>query len=286
MDERRLPFTEHLRELRIRLRNAVIALMVGCSVSFYFAADLFRLLARPLDVTWQKVFPHVMSPQLAYASLPEPFWVYFKLSMYAGVFLASPVIFHQLWRFVAPGLYDRERRIALPFAACSGLMFIGGGAFCYFLVFPAAFKFFLSYSSAAGALGIDSLGNGKLLIAPNLFMHQYLDLTTTMLLGFGLVFELPLLIFFMSYVGIITHRSLWKFNKYWVVISFIVGGILTPGPDVISQLFMALPLVVLYNASIFVSYLVTKKRERAAAEASSVGNQVSEPAQGDAAPGK
>jgi sec-independent protein translocase protein TatC len=272
MDERRLPFLEHLGELRLRLRNAVLALLVGCLIAFWFSETLFALLARPLNVAWKEVLPH-QSAQLRFGSLVEPFWVYFELSIYAGIFLASPIIFHQLWKFIAPGLYDKEKKVAVPFAAFSGLMFIGGALFCYFFVFPAMFRFFLSYTNQnIGALsGVFSfthaeVTSGALAIEPALFMQQYLDLTTKMLLGFGIIFELPLLIFFLSYAGLVTHRKLWKFNKYWIVLSFIIGGVLTPGPDVLSQLMMATPLVVLYEASILIAYIVTRRREREANE--------------------
>jgi len=271
MDERRQPFMEHLGELRIRLRNAVLALIVGCLIAFWFAQPLFGLLARPLQVAWVQALHRKLA--FGFASLTEPFWVYFELSIYAGIFIASPVIFHQLWRFIAPGLYDKEKKVALPFAAFSGIMFIGGALFCYFFVFPAMFRFFLSYTNQnIGALsGVFSfthtdVTSGALAIEPALFMQQYLDLTTKMLLGFGIIFELPLLIFFLSYAGLVTHRKLWKFNKYWIVLSFIIGGVLTPGPDVLSQLMMATPLIVLYEASILIAYIVTRRREREANE--------------------
>jgi sec-independent protein translocase protein TatC len=270
MDERRQPFMEHLGELRIRLRNAVIALLVGCMIAFWGSETLFALLVRPLNAAWQEVLPGKQA-SIAYASLVEPFWVYFELSIYAGVFIASPVIFHQLWRFIAPGLYEKEKRIALPFATFSGIMFIGGGLFCYFLVFPAMFRFFLSYTNQnighiSGMFGFvqADVTNAAMAVTPTLFMQQYLDLSTKMLLGFGIIFELPLLIFFLSFAGIVTHRKLWKFNKYWIVLSFIIGGVLTPGPDVLSQMMMATPLIVLYEASIFIAFVVTRRRERAA----------------------
>jgi sec-independent protein translocase protein TatC len=271
MDERRLPFLTHLTELRLRLRNAMAALLVGCIVSFWGSKTLYALLARPLNLAWHEVLPG-QTANLRFGSLIEPFWVYFELSIYAGLFLASPVIFHQLWRFIAPGLYEKEKKVALPFAAFSGLMFIGGGLFCYFFVFPAMFRFFLSYSTAnigelQGAFSFlgGNVTSGALAVEPALFMQQYLDLTTKMLLGFGLIFELPLAIFFLSYAGLVTHRKLWRFNKYWIILSFIIGGVLTPGPDVLSQFMMAAPLVVLYEASILVSFFVTRRKERAAA---------------------
>lgn len=269
MDEQRLPFLDHLQELRIRLRNAILAVLLGCAIAYAFSETLFALLARPLSLAWAEVLPN-QSAGFGYKSLVEPFWVYFELSIYAGIFIASPVIFHQLWKFIAPGLYERERRIALPFAAFSGLMFIGGGLFCYFWVFPPMFRFFLSYANAniGKVSGVFSflhadVTRAPLAVEPSLFMQEYLDITTKMLLGFGIVFELPLLIFFLSYAGIVTHRKLWKFNRYWLILAVIIGGILTPGPDVISQLLMATPLVVLYEISILIAYVVTRRRERA-----------------------
>jgi sec-independent protein translocase protein TatC len=277
MDDKKLPFVEHLRELRIRLRNAVIALMIGWVVAFAFSDTLYAFLARPLVRAFAE--RGITAAQLNFASLTEPFWTYFELSLWAGIFIASPVIFHQIWKFVAPGLYEKEKRVAIPFAVCSALCFIGGALFCYFLVLPAAFRFFLSYSSdnlgrmkaIFGFVDFNPAG-GTLGLQPQLFMSQYLDLTTKFLLGFGIVFEMPLLIFFLAYAGLVTHKSLWKFNKYAVVISFIVGAILTPGPDIVSQLLMATPMIVLYNLSIIIAWWVARGRaKRLAAEQAGEG---------------
>ncbi len=270
MDERKLPFLQHLSELRLRLRNSVLALLAGCIIAFPFADTLFALLARPLLVAYSERFPD-RSFDFFYGSLTEPFWVFFEVAIYVGVFIACPVIFHQLWKFIAPGLYDREKKIAIPFALVSAFMFIGGALFCYFLVLPAAFRFFLSYSTEnlahmGSILGVDinvlpkSMG-----IHEMLFMQPYMEFSKKMLVAFGLVFELPLLIFFLSYAGIVTHRKLWKWNKYWVILAFIIGGVLTPGPDIMSQFLMATPLIVLYNLSILIAYIVTRRREREAA---------------------
>jgi sec-independent protein translocase protein TatC len=273
MDDKKLPFVEHLRELRIRLRNAVIALMIAWIIAFAFSELLFAFLARPLVQAFAE--RGVNAADLNYGGLTEPFWTYFELSLWAGIFLASPVIFHQIWKFIAPGLYQKEKRVAIPFAVFSALCFIGGALFCYFLVLPAAFRFFLSYSAknlgrmkaVFGIVDINAAG-GTLGIKPTLFMSQYLDTVTKFLLGFGIVFEMPMLIFFLSWVGLVTHKSLWKFNKYAIVISFIVGAILTPGPDIVSQLMMATPMIVLYNLSILVAFVVTRSRaKRLAAEA-------------------
>lgn len=270
MDEKRLPFVEHLRELRAVLRNSAIALVVSTAICFWFAKPIFAILARPLIAAWKEA--GLGEAQLNFASLTEPFWVFFEVALYAGIFLASPIIFHQIWSFVAPGLYEKERRIAIPFAIFSGLFFIGGAVFCYFFVFPAAFEFLLSYASSNLSSMSDLLGGivevnvaDPLAVKPVLMMKNYLDLLIKMLLAFGLVFELPLLVFFLSYAGIVTHRSLWRFNKYAVILSFVVGAILTPGPDVVSQLLMAAPMIVLYNLSIIVALVVTRRREAAEA---------------------
>jgi sec-independent protein translocase protein TatC len=263
--DQRQPFLEHLRELRIRLRNAVLALIIACAICFTWAEGIFGLLVRPLFVAWERAKLGPMN--MVFGSLTEPFWVYFEVSMYAGVFIASPFIFHQLWKFIAPGLYAKEKRIAIPFAVFSGLFFIGGGLFCYYFVLPAMFKFLLSYSQANLGHIKDSFGlvdikitDSAVPITPTLFMQNYLDLATRMLLAFGLVFEMPLLIFFLSYAGVVTPGALWRFNKYWIVISVVVGGILTPGPDIVSQLMMAAPLIVLYNLSILVAFLQQRNK--------------------------
>ena len=267
MDDRKMAFTEHLRELRTRLRNSIIALLLAVLVTYWFAQPMFALLCQPFIEAYRAA--GLGEAQMNFASLTEPFWVFFKVSLYAGIFLASPVIFHQLWAFIAPGLYSKEKRVALPFAVFSAIFFVGGALFCYRYVFPAAFKFFLSYSSEnistmKGLIGVDVAVADPLKVTATLFMEQYLDLATKMLLGFGLVFEMPLLIFFLSWVGLVTHRSLWKFNKYAIVLSFVIGAILTPGPDMVSQLLMAAPMIVLYNLSIVISFVVTRRKEAAA----------------------
>jgi sec-independent protein translocase protein TatC len=286
MDDRKMAFTEHLRELRTRLRNSILALIVAILITYFFSQPLFALLCQPYIDAYRA--NNLGAAQLEFASLIEPFWVYFKVSMYSGIFVASPVIFYQLWQFIAPGLYSKEKRIALPFAIFSALFFISGALFCYYFVFPVAFKFFLSYANANISQMQEMFGvhvnvnvADPLIVHPTIFMEQYLDLSTKMLLGFGLIFEMPLLIFFLAYAGLVTHRSLWKFNKYAIVLSFVIGAILTPGPDVVSQLLMATPMVVLYNLSILIAYLVTKRKEAAAAYETPVGGADEDKSDGD-----
>jgi sec-independent protein translocase protein TatC len=266
----RMPFFEHLRELRDRLRNAIICFLGGFAIAYVFKEQIFAVLMRPLVHVWQaqaateKV---LQAPEIYFGSLTEPFWVYMSLALWAGVFIASPLIFLQLWRFVAPGLYKKERNFGILFAIASGVSFVGGAVFCYYFVLEQMYGFLLSYASSnvgdmSKSLGLDYSIDTAIALKPHLFMREYLDLARGMMLGFGLVFELPLLIFFLATIGLVTHKSLWKFNRYWIVIAFIVGAVLTPSPDIGSQIAMSVPLVVLYEISIGIAWLVGRKKQR------------------------
>ncbi len=273
-----MSFIDHLRELRTRVRNSVIALLCGFVVAYSFKEEIFIFLVRPLLKVWHEqaqANPSIGQPTMHFGSLIEPFWTYFSLALWAGVFVASPFIFHQIWKFVAPGLYKNERRYGISFAACSAIFFIGGAIFCYLLVLPAVYNFLLGYSTSnlaeiARPFGIKYSLADPINLQPTLFMREYLAFTRKLLIGFGLVFELPLVIFFLSLIGMVTHRGLWKFNRWWIVLSFVIAAALTP-PDVISQLLMAGPLVVLYNLSIGIAYVMTRRRERRDAEAAGGG---------------
>jgi sec-independent protein translocase protein TatC len=268
-----MPFMEHLRELRDRLRNAIIALIIGFIIAFAFKQELFVLLAKPLIETWTNLAetnPSLGARSLYFSSLIEPFWTYFSIAFWAGVFVASPFIFHQIWKFIAPGLYKRERRYGIGFAIFSAMFFIGGAAFCYVLVLPAVFEFLLNYSThnlseMSRGLGIDYSVAEAISLQPLLGMQAYLAFAKKLLIGFGLIFELPLVIFFLSLAGVVTHRSLWKFNRWAVVLAFVVSAILTP-PEIFSQIAMAGPIVVLYNLSIVISFFVTRSREKKQAQ--------------------
>jgi sec-independent protein translocase protein TatC len=243
----RMPFLSHLAELRDRVRNAAIAFLVAVFVCYYFSADIFAWLRQPLFEVWKlKHIPY--EPHLVFTSLTEPFWVNMSISLWAGIFLASPFIFYQLWKFIAPGLYKRERRIGVTFAAFSAVMFVAGALFFRYVVIKTLASYMLGFSDAK--------------TAPMLAMGQYLDLIKDLMLAFGAVFELPLLIYFLAMIGMVTHRGLWKFNRWFIVIAFTVGAILTPTPDVPTQLTMAIPMVLLYNLSIVLAWTVTRKREK------------------------
>jgi sec-independent protein translocase protein TatC len=250
LEESRMPFLAHLRELRDRVRNAAIFFMLAFGLCWWRAKDIFNLLKAPLFNVWEA--EKLGKPHIVFGKLTEPFWVDVSIALWAGIFVASPFIFYQLWKFIAPGLYKRERKITVAFAIFSAVFFVGGAAFCYRFVLENLYAFLLDY--------------GDKELVPMLMMQDYLDLTRNMMLAFGAVFELPLLIYFLAMVGLVTHRSLWKFNRWFVVIAFIVGAILTPSPDVVSQMMMAAPMIVLYNVSILFAWRVTLKRERAEKE--------------------
>jgi sec-independent protein translocase protein TatC len=249
LEEGRMPFFAHLVELRNRLRNAALCFVGGVIVSWIFAKDIYAWLRGPLDRAWADHPELGERTQMAFGSIVEPFWVYMSVALWSGIFVASPFIFHQLWKFVAPGLYKRERRYAVSFGAISALFFVGGALFCYYLVLDRLFSFLLDYADQT--------------YTPVLFMRDYFDLTKNMMLAFGAVFELPILVYFLATAGVVTPRSLWRFNRWFVVLAFIIGAVLTPSPDVVSQVLMAMPMIVLYNASILVSFLVVRKREQA-----------------------
>ncbi|HEX7839260.1 MAG TPA: twin-arginine translocase subunit TatC [Kofleriaceae bacterium] len=260
LEEGRMPFLAHLGELRDRVRNAALYFVVAFVVCWIFADRIFAWIREPLFDIWaQHHGPNLKPgdvdwgpPKLIYTGLTQPFWVNMSLALWAGIFVASPFIFYQLWKFIAPGLYKRERKVAISFAALSGVFFVAGALFCFYLALPRLFDFFLSYNSR----DLQSLPS----------ITEYLDLTRDSMLAFGVVFEMPLLIYFLAMIGMVTHRSLWKFSRWFIVLAFIIGAVLTPGPDVMSQITMAVPMIALYNISILFAWRVTTRRERAQAE--------------------
>ncbi len=235
----RMPLTAHLDELRTRLIRALLAIAAGFGLCYAFAEPLVAFIIHPLAA---------LRPDQALVigtGITEAFFTKLKVSFIGGIFIASPVIFYQAWRFVAPGLYETERRVAVPFAAAASFFFVAGAAFCYWMVFPIAFDFFLQEFGSIG-------------VAPQIRISEYLSFATRMLLGFGVTFELPVASFFLARIGLITHRTLITQARYAVVVIFIVAAVLTPGPDIASQMLMAVPLLLLYVLSIGVAWVVAR----------------------------
>jgi sec-independent protein translocase protein TatC len=276
-EERRMPFLEHLAELRNTLRNSAIAVLGGTVVAYAFRPFLFALLARPLMTAWsaaQRENAELGKAHLVFLSPHEAFMVMFKLALVVGVFAASPIVFREIWRFIAPGLYPRERKWGLAFVLISVVLFLGGAIFAYSYVLPASYKYFLGYSAHEMGIVKDIFGKAidiKLSqpfdIDPMISMEEYFGLTLMLLLVFGVVFELPLVLGVLSIMGIVSGKKLWQWNRYAIVLFAVLGAFLTPGDMVVGQLAMTGSLTVLYNLSILVSFIVGKKRrERAEAE--------------------
>ncbi|MBF0378433.1 MAG: twin-arginine translocase subunit TatC [Desulfamplus sp.] len=240
-EEDRLPFTEHLSELRDRLIRCFIAVFVGFIVAYFFKERLFDILNAPLV----KVMGS--ETKMIFTGLPEAFFTYMKLSFLAGIVLATPVLFYEFWMFISPGLYRDEKKFLIPAIFLSLFFFIAGSSFGYFVVFPYGFEFLLSFASE----NIQSMPS----------MKEYLSFSSKMLLAFGFVFELPLVLTLMARMGLVTVEFLKKNRKYAVLIIFIVAAIITPGPDVISQVMMAVPLMFLYELSILGAKLFGKRHD-------------------------
>jgi sec-independent protein translocase protein TatC len=253
VDEARMTFVEHLFDLRKRLRNAALIFFVATIGSFFFAQKYFDLLTRPARMAWTAALGK--EPKFVFTNPTEPFWVYTKLAMYAAILIASPFIIWELWKFVAPGLYRKEKRMALTVTLATAVCFIGGALFGYTLISKPALTFLFGLAeSFTGALPYS--------IEPMVKMEELVGFMLAMLLGTGAAFELPVVLAVMGWLGLVTARGLWRFNKYALILSAVVGGVLTPGPDVLSQVLMAGPLFGLFNISILLVWLIERTRKK------------------------
>jgi sec-independent protein translocase protein TatC len=264
------PLYSVLTFARRRLRRVVLLLGAAWIAAFLFAQELAVLLAQPLVTAWNERRSTLGAPALHFRSLIEPFWTSMSLAFWAGVIISAPIVFYQVWRGVTRARAPARQNMALPFAVATAACFAGGALFCYFVVLPVAFDFLLGFTddnlaSMSNALGVEYQIGEALALQPALLIDPYISLTIRLLLAFGLVFELPIAIFFLASIGVVTHRGLWRFNRWAVVLAFVIGAILTPSPDVLSQVLMAGPLLVLYNLSIIIAWLLTRRRERAMA---------------------
>jgi sec-independent protein translocase protein TatC len=236
-----LPFTAHLEELRKRLMIAAGAWLVAFLASYAWSEQLFQFISRPV----RAALPAGSS--LVFISATEPFFTYIKIAAIAGVVLSLPVILWQLWAFVAPGLYSHEKRYAIPFVLLSSLCFATGTYFGFVFVFPNIFRFLISFGTGSGEINA------------MLSMGSYLTLSSKLLFAFGLVFELPIVIFFLARMGVVDHIWLARNRKLALIFAFVLGALLTP-PDVFSQTAIAIPFIVLYEVGIWVARFFGKKK--------------------------
>ncbi|OXS28955.1 MAG: twin arginine-targeting protein translocase TatC [Desulfovibrio sp. MES5] len=232
---------DHLGELRMRIVRCCIAIVLGFFVCWAVVDPIFDALVNPLLAVLPK------GSHAIYTTLPEGFFTRMYIALVAGIFASSPVIFYQIWSFIAPGLYEEEKKYIIPIAVMSALFFASGGAFCYFVVFPYAFSFFVSFATE------------EIVAMPK--VSDYLSFVLKLILAFGIIFEMPLFAFFLARMGVITAAMMRKARRYAVLGIFVVAAILTP-PDVVSQLLMACPMLVLYEISILVAAAFGRKAKK------------------------
>lgn len=243
MEDTKVPLTEHLSELRRRIIVSLIAFLIGFVIAFNYSEDLFRLLTLPLrsGVSSRMSSP----PSLVFLDPAEAFWMHLKVSMIAGLIISLPVIFSQFWKFVSPGLLQKERKYVIPFVIVATIFFLIGAAYCFFLVLPFAMGFLLTYKTGS--------------MTPMLSVGSYIDFCLKFILAFGAIFELPIAIIFFTRVGIVTPKTLSKNRKYAILIAFIVAAALTPTPDAFNQTLMAVPMIFMYEAGILLSRIFVKR---------------------------
>jgi sec-independent protein translocase protein TatC len=243
---------EHLNELRSRLVRSAIGVLICTCVAWAFKERILQWLLRPYIVAWEgKHLPG--APELQGLAPGDIFLGYLELSLVSGVIASAPIIFYQLWAFVSPGLYQREKKFVIPFVVFSTTLFLSGVAFAYYVAFPFTFNYFFSLLGPIGTSGA--------VITQRSTLEFYLDFSTRMLLAFGIVFELPLFISFLSIAGIVTPMQLLRFGRWAVLLAFVVGAIATPGPEITSQIAVSGALVVLYFMSVAIAFLIARKKK-------------------------
>ncbi|MGA7120618.1 MAG: twin-arginine translocase subunit TatC, partial [Polyangiaceae bacterium] len=252
-NDARMTIWEHLDELRSRLVRSALGVLVTTVVAWFFRIQLLALLVIPYQRTWQAHFHKDLVLQTL--APPDAFLGYLQLSLVAGVIASAPLIFYQFWAFISPGLYNKEKRLIVPFVVFSSMLFLSGVAFAYFVAFPFTFNYFLSLLGEVRQ-GVE--------LTQIVTLEFFLDFSTKFLLAFGAVFEMPLLIAFLVLANIVTPQQLWKFGRWATILAFILGAIVTPGPEVTSQIAVSGALIGLYFMSIPIAYLLKPRAPKSA----------------------
>jgi sec-independent protein translocase protein TatC len=240
---------EHLEELRRRIIYALISVAVGFGLAWHYAEAIYKLMERPII---SALHANGLPEKLVYTNPTEPFNIYLKIGAIAGLFIASPAVLYQVWMFISPGLYRHEKKYIMPFLFVTVGLFLSGGYFGYRVVYPAALTFLIEQGKA---------------FQPMITIGEYTDLFLTVIIGLGVVFELPTIIFFLALMGVVDASFLWRQIRYAILIIFTIAAILTPTTDILNMCIFAGPMVVLYVFSIGIAWFVHPKRRRARQEA-------------------
>ncbi len=245
-----MTFLEHLEELRRRIIHSFLYVVAGFCVCWWFHERIFAIMQRPIMSALAR---HHLDQKLVYLNPTDPFNMYLKIAFLAGIFVASPFVLYQVWAFIAPGLYRHERRYVLPFMVSTVGLFLAGGYFGYKMVYPAALDFLISFSGQ---------------FTPMITVQEYTDLFLTIIAGLGVIFEMPILVFFLALMGIVNAGFMWRNFRYAVLLIFIIAAIITPTPDIVNMCIFASPMIVLYLLSIGIAWFVhPRQRKRRAAKA-------------------
>ena len=242
-----MSFLEHLEELRRRIIYSLLAIAVTFFIGWWKAEKIFAFMQAPIITA---LHAHKLDEKLVYTNPTDPFNMYMKVGLIAGLFIASPFILYQVWAFIAPGLYRHERRYILPFMVSTVGLFLAGGAFGYKMVYPAALDFLIGYGAQ---------------FQPMITIGEYTSLFLTIIVGMGIVFEMPILVFFLSLFGIVSAGWMWRNLRYSILVIFIIAAIVTPTTDILNMCIFAAPMVALYVLSIAIAWLVHPKQRKARA---------------------
>ncbi len=238
----KMSFLEHLDELRKRIIRILLYVVIGFCACFYFAERIYKFLAKPVVAALPP------GDKLVVTTVTGAFAIYVKVAVLAGIFLTIPLSLYEVWKFISPGLYRKEKRYVVPFIMSSVFLFLAGGAFAYYIVIPRAYAFLIKI--------------GEDVFKPMITADEYMDTTIMIILGFGLIFEFPVIVGFLSIFGLVTARFLWRQFKYAILVIFIVAAVISPTPDAVTQLLYAAPMIVLYVISIGVAALFGWRRKR------------------------